>query len=308
MAIRITIEGEGLEELTTAARGFFERISTTLAPFVGPAAARPDPTDADQPGGANHPATTAPPPPPAADFPEGAPKSGGVAAGIKALHDASPSTKPLPELDVNGLPWDARIHTGTKTKNTAGAKLGTWRQKRGTTAPTLDAVVAELRARPDVIAAVAANPPAPPSTSAGPPPPPPGSAPAEGPTGELQPIIEAANECLAFADRFTGEEKVAEVEALTVRASAICQKHGLVDIGELSKASSAPLWPSVLEDFVELKEWLAIAYQCLDFAEKYPEPTRTEHMEAIRVQLAGAVTIDEVDAVHTKLLAHYAGE
>ena len=52
------------------------------------------------------------------------------------------------ELDIKGLPWDERIHAGTKAKNADGS----WRQRRGLNDPALVArVEAELRA-------VAANP------------------------------------------------------------------------------------------------------------------------------------------------------
>lgn len=46
------------------------------------------------------------------------------------------------ELDANNLPWDARIHSGSKEKN----KDNTWRGKRNTPAATIQAVEAELRA------------------------------------------------------------------------------------------------------------------------------------------------------------------
>lgn len=53
------------------------------------------------------------------------------------------------ELDVAGTPWDARIHTGTKSKNADG----TWRKKRGVSNELYNKVIAEI-------------------TSAAPPPPP----------------------------------------------------------------------------------------------------------------------------------------
>lgn len=45
------------------------------------------------------------------------------------------------ELDKSGLPWDARIHAGTKTKT----QKGDWTRKKGVDEAVLDAVVAELR-------------------------------------------------------------------------------------------------------------------------------------------------------------------
>jgi hypothetical protein len=48
----------------------------------------------------------------------------------------------LVELDGAGLPWDARIHSGTPTKNANGL----WRMRRGVDNPTIEAVEMELRA------------------------------------------------------------------------------------------------------------------------------------------------------------------
>lgn len=47
------------------------------------------------------------------------------------------------ELDSNGLPWDERIHAGTKGQN----KDGSWKGKRGVDDATIAAVTAELKAR-----------------------------------------------------------------------------------------------------------------------------------------------------------------
>ena len=46
------------------------------------------------------------------------------------------------DLDKNGLPWDARIHAGTKNKN----QDGSWKAKRGVDDSTVAQVTAELRA------------------------------------------------------------------------------------------------------------------------------------------------------------------
>lgn len=47
------------------------------------------------------------------------------------------------DLDVNGLPWDARIHSSSKNKN----QDGTWRYTRGGDPEVRSQVEAELRAR-----------------------------------------------------------------------------------------------------------------------------------------------------------------
>jgi len=45
------------------------------------------------------------------------------------------------EVDVTGTPWDARIHSGSKSKNADG----TWRKMRGVTDEKFNAVMAELK-------------------------------------------------------------------------------------------------------------------------------------------------------------------
>lgn len=63
------------------------------------------------------------------------------------------------ELDKDGLPWDARIHAGTKTKT----QKGIWTRKKGVADSVFDAVVAELRQQYPAAAASApatATPPA----------------------------------------------------------------------------------------------------------------------------------------------------
>lgn len=46
------------------------------------------------------------------------------------------------DIDVDGLPWDARIHSSTRVKNADGR----WRARRGVDDTVFDSVVAELRA------------------------------------------------------------------------------------------------------------------------------------------------------------------
>lgn len=55
-------------------------------------------------------------------------------------HISSPEG--APDVDSRGLPWDERIHAGTKATNADGS----WRNKRGVDKALLDAVEAELRA------------------------------------------------------------------------------------------------------------------------------------------------------------------
>jgi len=68
----------------------------------------------------------------------------GAAAGAPsgaAVQQAAPANNV--ELDSKGLPWDDRIHAGTKTKTVPGA----WKAKKGVDAATVASVEAELRAR-----------------------------------------------------------------------------------------------------------------------------------------------------------------
>lgn len=63
------------------------------------------------------------------------------------------------ELDKDGLPWDERIHAGTKTKT----QKGIWTRKKGVDDSVFDAVIAELRQQYPAAAASApatATPPA----------------------------------------------------------------------------------------------------------------------------------------------------
>ena len=61
------------------------------------------------------------------------------------------------EVDAEGLPWDGRIHAGTKTKT----QKGIWTQKKGVDEAVRDAVVAELRQQYPAAAATVTAPAAP---------------------------------------------------------------------------------------------------------------------------------------------------
>lgn len=54
--------------------------------------------------------------------------------------DDEPTNDAPPATDKNGLPWDERIHAGTKALNTDG----TWKKRRGVDDATVAAVTAEL--------------------------------------------------------------------------------------------------------------------------------------------------------------------
>lgn len=82
-----------------------------------------------------------------------------AASPVGALSPAIASAPAGVEVDKEGLPWDARIHAGTKAKNADGR----WKAKKGAPDDLKAQVTAELRA-------VMGAPPAP---AAAPPPPPP---------------------------------------------------------------------------------------------------------------------------------------
>lgn len=60
--------------------------------------------------------------------------TGDVDVEVETVNDAPPAT------DKNGLPWDERIHAGTKALNGDG----TWKKRRGVDDATIAAVTAEL--------------------------------------------------------------------------------------------------------------------------------------------------------------------
>lgn len=98
------------------------------------------------------PAVIPSPPPAAAAFAVPLPPAGAapavppVPAGAPAAAVGQAGAPPAPkaagvELDTKGLPWDARIHAGSKAK----IANGEWRLKRGVDAELLKKVEAELK-------------------------------------------------------------------------------------------------------------------------------------------------------------------
>lgn len=114
------------------------------------------------------PVATAPAAPSGIPVPPLAPTAPAPTPAAAAPAPTAPAAPTSPaggvDLDKSGLPWDVRIHAGTKTKNADG----TWRQKRELD-PTVKATVeAELRQLLAMNAAAAGNaqPPAAPPVSA----------------------------------------------------------------------------------------------------------------------------------------------
>lgn len=128
-----------------------------------------------------------------------------------------------PELDKEGLPWDQRIHAGSKAINADG----TWRVKRNTDPAYVDQIKAELQA------AMAAPAPAPEA----PQPPVPPAAPG---TDDDQPPVSFAG----FVQAITKRQSAG---TLTVQeVSEACKKHGLASMPLL--AARADLIPVVFEE------------------------------------------------------------
>jgi len=75
----------------------------------------------------------APPPPPAATDNE--------SFDLPVDPTADTDDPNCPELDASGLPWDARIHAGSKAK----LQDGTWRKKRGVDDEDYNRVIEELK-------------------------------------------------------------------------------------------------------------------------------------------------------------------
>lgn len=83
--------------------------------------------------------TPAPTPSPVAENAVPAPTPAPVAPA--ADDDEGEQNNAAPNVDKNGLPWDARIHAGTKALNADG----TWKKRRGVDDATIAAVTAELQ-------------------------------------------------------------------------------------------------------------------------------------------------------------------
>lgn len=86
-----------------------------------------------------------------------------------AANDDNATDQPTVELDKNGIPWDERIHAGTKRKNADG----TWSLKKGVDKDLVAQIIAEYRSAAPTAPAAPEKPSAPTATSAPVPPAPP---------------------------------------------------------------------------------------------------------------------------------------
>lgn len=185
--------------------------------------------------------------------------AGGSAAVVEAPTDLDINVDNFPaapaddvERDAEGLPWDERIHAGSK-KQTA---KGVWKRKRGLQDFEYDEVVAELKAdipaapaEPEVpVVPEAAEPAVPeaPATPAAPPAPvaavPPAPAPAEVPARDYNGLITKIQQ--DFNAGIVGEEY----------ANTIVNR-----INDGFKTSV-----STIVDIADNDEMVAYAWQCVD--------------------------------------------
>lgn len=116
----------------------------TAAQVFGGAAAAANPPAAPA-SAAAAPSINVPAVPPASSTVPSAPSVPAAPTGSPAGVPTAPAAPTSPagvEMDVDGLPWDSRIHAGGRAKNADGR----WRQKRNLNDPALKArVEAELR-------------------------------------------------------------------------------------------------------------------------------------------------------------------
>jgi hypothetical protein len=78
---------------------------------------------------------------PMADDAWGTPEPVAVPAPVVEAKPEPMPAQAAAEVDVTGTPWDARIHSGSKSKNADG----TWRKMRGVSDEKFNAVMAELK-------------------------------------------------------------------------------------------------------------------------------------------------------------------
>jgi len=194
--------------------------STPAAPAAPPPPPAPETHATHTP-----PPPAAPPAPPAAPpAPAAAPPAPPAAPPAPAATTLAPAAAPPAPpagvaLDVNGLPWDGRIHASSKVKLASGA----WRQKRGVDKGLVVTVTAALTAAMGAVAAPAAPPPppaAPPIAQPAPPVPPPTAPPPPppaAPTGTNFPDFMKA----AQAASLTPEQVLAGVVANGLESTAL---------------------------------------------------------------------------------------
>lgn len=160
------------------------------------------------------------------------------------------------ELDKNGLPWDERIHAGTKTK----LKGGEWKAKKNVEAALVASVEAELRARMAATPApVAAVDPAAVFGAAVPGVPPAPVIPTAPPVAPLAPAATVAP--LASADPATFEQLMPRITAAVTAGimpptavGGACAAHGVASVVTLQQSPQfVPLiWATLRQQYPAL--------------------------------------------------------
>lgn len=160
------------------------------------------------------------------------------------------------ELDKNGLPWDERIHAGTKTK----LKGGEWKAKKNVEAALVVQVEAELRARMAATpAAVPAVDPAAVFGAAAPGVPPAPVIPTAPPVAPLAPAATVAPS--VSADPATFEQLMPRITAAVTAGimpptavGAACAAHGVASVVTLQQSPQfVPLiWATLRQQYPAL--------------------------------------------------------
>lgn len=181
------------------------------------------------------------------------------AMGAPTASGAAPSTPASGvELDSKGLPWDERIHAGTKTK----LKSGEWKAKKQVEAALVAQVEAELRARVAASPAVPAVPAVDPAAvfgGAAPGVPPAPAIPTAPPVAPLAPAATVAPS--VSADPTTFEQLMPRITAAVTAGimpptavGAACAAHGVASVVTLQQSPQfVPLvWATLRQQYPAL--------------------------------------------------------
>lgn len=182
-----------------------------------------------------------------------------------AANDDNATDQPAVELDKNGIPWDERIHAGTKRKNADG----TWSLKKGVDKELAAQIIAEYQAGMEAAPAKpsAPTPPAPPAAPAKP-----GVPPAPPKAEEAGPTVKAARLSNTLINDMGVDYDLVIAGVLTPRGY---DQFGSVTIEEAA---------DVLKDLEKWKENLKNLVK--EFADLRAMAAGTEHAQAVEEGLA----------------------
>jgi hypothetical protein len=161
--------------------------------------------------------------------------------GTSGTVDAPTTDAPAPAFDSKGLPWDERIHSGTKGVN----KDGSWKQRRGVQEAVVTKVEAELRGKNP--APAAAPPPPPPADipasldRRAPPPPPPAAPAVSGAIGDLPKLMQKVTPLMA-------SKKITMVDI-----AAMCVDLGFPSLVEMNKSPEKATYFPMLAEMIDAK-------------------------------------------------------